>query len=155
MKHFVVILLFLAFCSTVAAQADSLSRQQPKREYTRRDSVYTARLNSSGNLMIAAGIGLCGIGSYLVYQGHNVYTTDPGLPVNATPQQISVRDSEIDRNHKQGTIYYAVGGVAIAGGIILTAFGARNKVEFKQRKRMMELQGGILDNGRLGLALNF
>ncbi|MBP7388987.1 MAG: hypothetical protein KA841_01210, partial [Chitinophagales bacterium] len=59
------------------------------------------------------------------------------------------------RNQRQGIIYLAAGGVGIAGGIILTAFGAKNKVEFKQRKRMMEMQGGLLDNGRLGLALNF
>lgn len=154
MKHFVVIILLLAFYSSVSAQSDSLSRQ-PKRQYTSRDSLYNNRLNSSGNLMIAGGVGLCVAGGYLVYQGYNVYTTKPGLPQNPTPEQISIRDSEIARNHKQGTIYYAVSGVALAGGIILTAFGARNKVEFKQRKRMMELQSGILDNGQLGLALNF
>lgn len=98
--------------------------------------------------MIAAGVGLCGVGGYLIYQGNKVYTT--AAPANSVDPS-----SDIARNHKQGIIYYAAGGVAIAAGIILTAFGAKNKVEFKQRKRLMELQSGMLDNGHLGLALNF
>ncbi len=98
--------------------------------------------------MIAAGVGLCGIGGYLIYQGNKVYTTDPG------PTAID-RSGEIDRNHKQGIIYYAAGGVGIAAGIILTALGARNKVDFKQRKKMMTFQSGLLDNGHLGAMLTF
>jgi hypothetical protein len=106
------------------------------------------KLNNSGNLMIAGGVGLCAIGGYLLYQGNKVYTSSvsPSSPTSA---------EDISRNHKQGTIYYAAGGVSIAAGIILTAFGARNKVDFKTRKKMMELQSGILDNGNIGLALNF
>lgn len=155
MKHFLFLVLFTAFCSMVSAQADSLAAKQPRRTSTSADSLYLKRLNNSGNLMIAAGIGLSGIGGYLIYQGNKIYTTVPEIPANPTPDQLAAREGEIQRNHKQGTIYYAIGGVAIAGGIVLVAIGAKNKVEFKQRKRMMELQGGILDNGHLGLALNF
>ena len=90
--------------------------------------------------MIAAGVGLSGIGGYLVYQGYKVKSTVAG---------------EEERNRKQRTIYYVAAGVGIAGGIILTAIGAKNKVEFKQRKRLLEMESGLLDNGRLGLALNF
>lgn len=147
MKHFLFLLLFSAFATIVSAQTDSSSVKIPHRDYTHRDSVYMAKLNSNGNLMIAGGVGLCGIGGYLFYQGHSVYTTKS---TSATDP-----DGENARNRKQGTIYYVAAGVGIAGGIILTALGAKNKVEFKQRKRLMEMQSGILDNGRIGLALNF
>ncbi len=143
MKHLLFLILFSAFATVVSAQTDSTAVKKTPRTYTHRDSVYIAKLNSNGNLMIAAGVGLCGIGGYLVYQGHNVYTTK------------SATAGENERNRKQGTIYYVAAGVGIAAGIILTALGAKNKVEFKQRKRVMEMQSGILDNGRLGLALNF
>ncbi|HLP19437.1 MAG TPA: hypothetical protein VK174_04020 [Chitinophagales bacterium] len=150
MKQFILSVLFVAFTSLAFAQADSTTIKQTQRSsYSGRDSLYLKRLNNSGNLMIAGGIGLCGIGGYLIYQGNKIYTT---VPETTDP---AVRQGEIDRNHKQGTIYYAIGGVAIAGGIVLVAIGAKNKVEFKQRKRMMELQSGILDNGHLGLALTF
>lgn len=143
MKHLFFFLLFSAFAIAVSAQADSSSAKKSSRAYTHRDSVYLAKLNSNGNLMIAGGVGLCGIGGYLIYQGHNVYTTKSTIA------------GENERNRKQGTIYYVAAGVGLAGGIILTALGAKNKVEFKQRKRLMELESGILDNGHLGLALNF
>lgn len=150
MKHLFSLFLFSAFATLLSAQSDSSSVKNQHRDYTHRDSVYMAKLNSNGNLMIAGGIGLCGIGSYLFYQGHSVYTTVPA------PNSISIdKEGEIIRNHKQGTIYYAAAGVSIAAGIVLTALGAKNKVEFKQRKRLMEMQAGILDNGSLGLALNF
>lgn len=147
MKHLFCILLFSAFATLLSAQSDSSSVKNQHRDYTHRDSVYMAKLNSNGNLMIAGGIGLCGIGGYLIYQGHSVYTTKSSSLIDA--------DGENARNRKQGTIYYVAAGVGIAGGIILTALGAKNKVEFKQRKRLMEMQAGILDNGSLGLALNF
>lgn len=155
MKHFILSVLFLAITSLVFSQADSSVVKKPQRTYTGSDSLYLKRLNNGGNLMLAGGIGLCGIGGYLIYQGNKIYTTVPQLPTNPTPEQLATQQGEIDRNHRQGTIYYAVGGVAIAGGIVLVAIGAKNKVEFKQRKRMLELQSGILDNGHLGLALNF
>lgn len=75
-----------------------------------------AKLNSNGNLMIAGGVGLCGIGGYLIYQGHSVYTTKSAVA------------GENERNRKQGTIYYVASGVGIAGGIILTALGAKTKL---------------------------
>lgn len=112
---------------------------------TREDSMYLARLNTSGNLMIAGGIGLCGAGSYLIYQGFKVYNTK--VPGNNA--------DDISRNHKQGTAYIIAGGVGIVGGIVLTAFGARNKHEFMMRKKLMSLQSGLLDDGNIELALNF
>ena len=143
MKHLFFLLLFSVFAMVVSAQSDSSYVKNTHRDYTHRDSVYMAKLNSNGNLMIAGGVGLCGVGGYLIYQGHSVYTTKSLVP------------GENERNHKQGTIYYIAAGVGIAGGIILTALGAKNKIEFKQRKHLMEMQSGILDNGRIGLALNF
>jgi hypothetical protein len=116
---------------------------------THRDSVYLAKLNSNGNLMIAAGVGLCAAGGYLIYQGVSVYRT---IPSNiGTPSG----DAQRAQNKKQGTIYLAAAGVGIAGGIILTAFGANNKIEFKRRKKRMEAEVGILSNGQFGIALGF
>ena len=151
MKYFFLLFFSALTVLNVCAQSDSASIQRPtqQRVYTHYDSVHLAKLNSSGNLMIAGGIGLCGAGAYLLYQGNKVYTTSPTI---ADP---TIRQNEINRNHRQGTIYYAAGGVAIAAGIILTAFGARNKVDFKARKKMMEFESGILDNGNIGVALNF
>ena len=150
MKYFFLLFFSALTVLNVCAQSDSASIQRPtqQRVYTHYDSVHLARLNSSGNLMIAGGIGLCAAGSYLIYQGNKVYTTGPST--NSTNPA-----EEINRNHKQGTIYYVAGGVGIAAGIILTAFGARNKVDFKTRKKMMEFESGILNNGNLGVALNF
>lgn len=127
------------------AQTDSVTILKTKSAFTHEDSVYLSRINTSGNLMIAGGIGLCGAGGYLMYQGFKVYNT---AVLNNDPK-------DINRNHKQGTAYIIAGGVAIAGGIILTAFGARNKHEFMMRKKMMSLESGLLDNGNIGLALNF
>lgn len=107
-----------------------------------------ARLNNSGNLMIAGGVGLCGAGSYLIYQGLKIYRT-PAAAGSNNPA------AEVDRNHRQGTIYLVAAGVGIGGGIILTALGARNKVDFKRRKKQMQLQLGFLDSGHLGTSLTF
>ena len=148
MKHLFFLLLFsLLAVATISAQADSSLVKRPQRTYTHNDSVYMAKMNSNGNLMIAGGIGLCGAGAYLMYEGNKVYTTKSTSKTDA--------DGENARNRTQGTIYYAAAGVGLAAGIILTAFGARNKVEFKQRKKMMELQSGILDNSHLGAMLTF
>ncbi len=156
------LLLLLSICvlTTLFTQAqtnDSTSTltQASARKFTRGDSLYLAKVNSSGNIMIAAGVGLCGAGGYLVYNGYRVYTS---APVGTTPGQ---QEESKNQNRKQGTIYLAVGGIAIAGGLVLTAIGAKNKVEFKRMKKRMgqqekvEFQGGILDNGNLGVALRF
>ena len=150
MKHTLFILIFLVSAMAVWGQSDSSSVKNSSRTYSHRDSVYLAKLNSNGNLMIAGGVGLCGVGGYLIYQGWKIYNNPVTNIIDPNAQK-----TQTDLNHKQGTIYYVAGGVGIAGGIILTALGAKNKVEFKQRKRLMELQSGILDNGSLGLALNF
>lgn len=149
MKGFFLFLLFATLSvSTLFAQTDSVAAGKNTRNYTHRDSVYLAKLNSSGNLMIAGGVGLCGAGAYLIYYGVKVYSTKA-----AAGSQYP--DQEVSRNKRQGTIYLAAGGIAIGTGIILTAFGARNKVDFKARKRMMELESGLLDSGNLGAVLTF
>ena len=145
MRLLFILLLTASFGFLANAQTDSTS---VGKTYTHRDSVYLTKLNTSGNLMITGGVGLCAVGSYLIYQGNKVYTTRVS---SSSPTWAE----DVKRNHKQGTIYYVAGGVGIAAGIVLTAFGARNKVDFKTRKKMMELQSGILDNGHIGLALNF
>ena len=149
MKHFLFLLLFSTLVTMASAQTDSSAVKNTHRDYTHRDSVYMAKLNSNGNLMIAGGIGLCAVGGYLFYQGHSVYTT------KSTSDNPSVRVTDEQTNRKQGTIYYVAAGLGTVAGIVLTALGAKNKVEFKQRKRLMEMQAGLLDNGSLGLALNF
>lgn len=154
--------LFLCVASIISLQAQSDSTaaktQTAPRTLTRGDSLMLARMNSSGNIMIAAGVGLTGAGGYLVYNGYKVYNNPIDSKLGASQRQEAER-----QNKKQGTIYMAVGGVCIAGGIILTAFGAKNKVEFKRMKKYMQqqqqtkavLQGGWLDSGNLGLALTF
>ncbi len=149
MRTFLLIIVLAVFSAIqVSAQTDSLASKPSVNTYTHRDSVYMAKLNSNGNLMIAGGVGLCGAGSYLIYYGVKVYKTGAAAG-SLYPEQ------EVSRNKRQGTIYLAAGGIAIGAGIILTAFGARNKVDFKTRKRMMELQSGLLDNGNLGAMLTF
>jgi hypothetical protein len=141
------LLLLMGLCSIVQsgfAQSDSLG--QPH-YYTHRDTVYLARLNSSGNLMIAAGVGLCGASVYLFYEASKIY--------GASTAGSSTPADDEQRNHRQGILYYAGGALAIAGGGVLLALGAKNKIEFKRRYKIMTLQSGILDNGHLGLALNF
>lgn len=138
-----IVLILLFFSGLLHAQ-DSTAKAQ-KYVFTKADTLYMAKLNSTGNLMIAGGVGLNIAGGYLIYQGVKVYTSK--LP-NQTPE-------EEQRNKRQGIIYWAAGGVAVAGGMVLTALGARNKVEFKRRQRLMQLQGGILPNGMAGLALSF
>jgi len=141
------ILCFLGMRTSAQADSSALGKT-PAHVYTHYDSVYMARLNSNGNLMIAAGVGLCGVGSFLIYEGNKTYTSSIA-PTSTTPTD------DLQRNHRQGTIYYAAGGIAIAGGIVLVALGAKNKVDFKLRKKMMEMQAGLLDNGNLGATLTF
>ncbi len=149
MKQLALFVLFQAFFAVTQAQTtDTTAPVKKSTAISRGDSLYMVKLNTSGNLMIAGGIGLTGVGSYLIYQGYKVYTTKP-VPNSST------YNSDLERNHKQGTIYLAAGGVAIVGGIVLTALGARNKVEFKNRKRKLQLDTGMLQSGQLGLALGF
>ncbi|HWB64045.1 MAG TPA: hypothetical protein VG603_11080 [Chitinophagales bacterium] len=148
MKALQVLGLLLFFVTGIYAQTDSLKAEKPAHTFTHRDTVYLEKLNTSGNLMIAGGVGLCGVGAYLIYEGVKTYNT-PAAPNSTDPA------SDVQRNQKQGTLYLAFGGISIAGGIVLGAFGVRNKLDFKTRKRWMELQSGVLDSGALGLALNF
>lgn len=149
MKQLAVFVIFLVLSSLASAQTtDTTAPVKKSTALSRGDSLYMVKLNTSGNLMIAGGIGLTGVGSYLVYQGYKVYTTKPSTTGNTY-------NDDLNRNHRQGTIYMAAGGVAIVGGIVLTAFGARNKVEFKNRKRKLQLDTGMLQSGQLGLALGF
>ena len=137
---------FIFFNSYSQTDSSSVSKPAP-RVYTHSDTVYFARLNSNANLMIAGGVGLCAAGGFLIYEGIKIYTA----PTAPTP----AGDEDKQRNHRQGTIYLAAASVGIAGGIILTAFGARNKIDFKTRKKMMNVQSGILKSGNLGIALSF
>lgn len=149
MRTILILISSCLFLLNVSAQTDSsvVKKDSPKTA-THYDSLYMAKLNNSGNLMIAGGVGLFGAAGYLLYQGIKTYNA------KAEPHSVDPSGDEW-RNRKQGTIYYAVTGVAMAGGAVLIGLGARNKVDFKTRKKMLEMQSGILDNGSLGLALNF
>jgi hypothetical protein len=147
-KKVLFTICFVAVAFSISAQVDATIPANNPSKYTRTDSMYLVKLNNSGNLMIAGGVGLCGVGSYLIYQGTKVYKSKP-TTITPTYQE------DIDRNHRQGIIYMTAGGIGIAGGIILTAFGAKNKVDFKRGMKRMQLQTGILDNGNLGMAFSF
>ena len=54
-------------------------------------------------MMLGSGVGLCGVGSYLLYYGVTVYRTGPD-PASTTP---AAQASDINRNHSQGTVYLA------------------------------------------------
>lgn len=139
--------LLSIFYLTVNGQTDTSKVLAKRTTSAKTDSLYMARLNNSGNLMIAAGIGLTGAGSYLIYQGVKIYTTNtPNIP-----------QQENERNKRQGIIYMAAGGVGIVGGVVLTALGARNKVEFKRRKRLLSMEITIPDYtlAAVGARLNF
>ncbi len=150
MKSTYVILFFvIALGLQLSAQSDSSStRKNLPPKYGQRDSLYAAKLNYTGNLMIAGGVGLAGVGSFLIYEGVKTYGT-PAAPSSTDPA------GDVDRNHKQGTAYIAAGGIAFIGSAVLVALGAKNKIEFKQRKKLMSLQTGLLDNGRTGVMLTF
>lgn len=139
--------LAIAFMLLCNLASHSQTNSEPK-TYTHRDSLKLAKLNSSANLMIAGGVGLCGAGGYLLYQGIAVYRTRD----NSGKQSAQ---SQNEQNKKQGIIYLAAAGVGMAAGIVLTAFGARNKVEFKRRKKEMAMDIGILQSGQLGVAMIF
>lgn len=144
MKH-VLILLFIIFASSgLFAQTDS-SVTKPIKNYSKADSVYMAKLNTSGNLMIGGGVGLMGASAFLIYQGYKIYNDRGPTPSAATTE----------RNERQGTIYLAAGGIAAVGGVVLVALGTSNKVTFKRKKQLMSLQTGLLDSGGLGLAFGF
>ena len=92
-----VIVLTVLAAMQVSAQTDSLTAKPSVNTYTHRDSVYLAKLNSNGNLMIAGGVGLCGAGSYLIYYGVKVYKTGAAAG-SLYPEQ------EFSRNKTPGTI---------------------------------------------------
>jgi hypothetical protein len=141
--YFTLLLLFTAFSLQLKAQSDSAAQAQ---SFAHHDSVYAAKLNYTGNLMIGGGVGLVGVGSFLIYEGYKVYNTNvtgPNAP--STPAQ----------NHTQGTAYFAVAGVSYAAAAVLIALGVRNKLDFKRRQKRMSLQSGLLPNGNMGAMLTF
>jgi len=142
--YFTLMLLFLAFTFRLNAQSDTPA--STRQVYTHHDSLYTAKLNYTGNLMIGGGVGLAGAGTFLIYEGVKIYNSP--LAPNSQP-------GDQQRNHNQGTAYLAAGGIAFVGSAILIALGARNKIEFKHRKKLMSLESGLLQNGNLGATLNF
>lgn len=145
MRKILMLLPVFFACIQLLAQADSSVVLKPVEALSKADSVYLAKLNSSGNLMTGGGIGLMGASAYLIFYGHKRYI-DKGTPPNTATTQ---------RNKRQGTIYLAAGGVAAVGGVVLVALGASNKVTFKRKQKLMTLQSGLLDSGGLGLALGF
>lgn len=159
MKLFLSSILFLFVSLPLLAQrTDSVNAAaQPmvKKDTTatkklKLDATYLNKLNTRANLMIAGGVGLNLAGGYLVYQGVKIYNTKaPENCVNCDKEQLE-RD-----NKRQGTIYLAAGGTAIAGGIVLTALGAKAKIEFKRAKKYMSLHSGIKPDGSLFLAFRF
>jgi hypothetical protein len=145
MRKILMLLPIFFACIQLLAQADSSVVLKPVKAFSKADSVYLAKLNSSGNLMIGGGIGLMGASGFLIYQGYKIYNDRGPTPNAATTE----------RNKRQGTIYLAAGGVAALGGVVLVALGASNKVTFKRKQKLMSLQSGLLDSGGLGLAFGF
>ena len=147
--YFTILFLFAGLGTALYGQADTTaSKNSPQSKYVFRDSVYAAKLNYTGNLMIGGGVGLAGVGTFLIYQGFKTYNT-PAAPVSTDPA------GDVQRNHTQGTAYIAGGAIAFIGSAVLIALGAKNKVEFKHRKKLMSLQTGWLDDGKTGVALTF
>ena len=147
--YIILLILFAAISVQLNAQTDSTvvkNNNEPK--YGFRDSVYAAKLNYTGNLMIGGGVGLAGAGSFLIYEGVTTYKT-PAAPLSTDPA------GDVQRNHTQGTAYIIAGSAAFIGSAVLLALGAKNKIEFKQRKKLMSLQTGLLDNGKMGAMLTF
>ena len=149
LAYAILMLVFIGLGAQLSAQSDSSSlKPVPQRKYGFRDSLYAAKLNYTGNLMIAGGVGLAGAGSFLIYEGVQTYNT-PAAPSSTNPS------SDVMRNHNQGTAYIIAGSVSFIGSAVLIALGAKNKVEFKRRRKLMSLQTGLLDSGNMGLALSF
>jgi hypothetical protein len=71
-------------CIQLLAQADSSVVLKPVKAFSKADSVYLAKLNSSGNLMIGGGIGLMGASGFLIYQGYKIYN-DRGPTLDFLP----------------------------------------------------------------------
>ena len=143
--YFTLLLLFFGLNLKVSAQSDSSTARQG---YGHHDSLYAAKLNYTGNLMIGGGVGLAGAATFLVYEGVKIYQT-PASPSSTDPA------GDVQRNHNQGTAYLAAGGVAYAGAVVLIALGVKNKIEFKHRKKLITLESGLLQNGNLGAMLSF
>ena len=140
---FVLLFLFTVASLQLKAQSDSASAAQ---RFTHHDSLYAAKLNYTSNLMIAGGVGLVGVGSFFIYEGVKVYNT-PATGPNSP--------SSVAQNHSQGTAYLAAAGVSYIGAAVLIALGVRNKLDFKRRKKRMELESGLLQDGNMGAMLTF
>jgi hypothetical protein len=132
----------------LSAQQDTAIQKAIKYTISRRDSIHINKLNTSGTLMIAGGIGLCGAGTYLIWEGNQVFTS-PAAPASTNPI------ADVQKNHQQGTAYIVAGGAAIAAGIILGAFGIKNRIDAKKLKKKLLLQTGLLDSGRLGACISY
>jgi len=144
-----MILVLTTLTAQLYAQSDSSAvKKNSGPRYGQRDSVYAAKLNYTGNLMIAGGVGLVGAGSFLIYEGVKTYNT-PAAPLSTDPT------GDVQRNHQQGTAYIAAGAIGYVGAAVLIALGAKNKIEFKRRLKIMSLQGGLTDNGNIGVMLTF
>jgi hypothetical protein len=149
LAYLILLFLFTVLALELSAQADSSeSKNNSERRYGARDSVYAARINYAGNLMIGGGVGLAIAGGFLIWEGVETYNT-PASPQSTNPA------ADVQQNHSQGTAYIAAGAVAFVGSAILIGLGAKNKIEFKQRKKLMSLQTGLLDNGKMGAMLTF
>jgi hypothetical protein len=144
--YFTLMFLFLAITLQVCGQSDTSAAA--RLNYTHHDSLYAAKLNYTGNLMIGGGVGLAGAGTFLIYEGVKIYQT-PASPSSTDPA------GDVQRNHNQGTAYLAAGGIAYAGAVVLIALGVKNKLEFKRRKKLMSLQSGLLPSGNMGAMLTF
>lgn len=143
--YIALLLFFMAITPNLNAQSDTSGAQQKD---AHRDSVYAAKINYTGNLMIGGGVGLLGAGSFLIYEGYKTYGT-PAAPASPDPA------ADVNRNHRQGTAYFAAGGIAYVAGAVLIGLGIKNKIEFKHRKKRMELESGWLPDGNMGAMLNF
>jgi hypothetical protein len=132
------------------AQSDTtyLNNNPVPATHNHRDSLNLARLNTTSNLLMAAGAGLFGAGIYLDYEGALIYKT-PAAPTSTNPA------GDVERNHNQGAAYLTCGVISIGAGAVLLAFGIKDKLLFKRRMKKMQLESGLLQNGNLGATLTF
>lgn len=139
-------ILFLTLCITAVAfaQTNPATSGAAPSQYTHRDSVNLAKMNTGSNLLITAGVGFCAAGVYLIVEGSITYNTPNGSQGSNTQQ-----------NHRQGAGYISGGAIGIGAGVVMAAFGIKRKMEFKKRLKDMSMQGGLLDDGHLGAMLSF
>ena len=89
MRKILMLLPVFFACIQLLAQADSSVVLKPVKALSKADSVYLAKLNSSGNLMIGGGIGMMGASGFLIYQGYKVYNAEGQLPMRLPLSEIS------------------------------------------------------------------